>query len=298
MPTTASTAELRRFTQRNDELNTLVCSLYENFINGKLPEKQYQILMDRYAKEQDELDQKIADLTVKVNHHKTKPIQPDRFIELIKRYKDVDNLSRDLVYDLVDKIVVHDGVGQKPYRKQQIDIYFNFIGKFDQDSIKGELEELRFLDEKERLEHRERKKLEWKAMAEERRIRKRDETCSKNDGHFCPQCKCEICGELYWPVKGLQKYCSEECQRIAKNENAKRQRRNKKVPKSFDHICIVCGKPFQSDNHSNKICSDACQKERARQRNQAYYYRLREKECHEDNSKDNSGADMVDSVSA
>ncbi len=218
-------AELKRYTQRNDELNTLVCSLYENFVNGKLPEKQYQTLMDRYAKEQDELDRKIADLNEKVNHHKTKPVQPDRFIELIKQYKDVDNLSRDLVYDLVDKIIVHDGVGQKPYRKQQIDIYFNFIGKFDQDSIKGELEELRCLDEKERLEHRERKKLEWKAMAEERRIRKRDEVYSKNDGHFCPQRKCEICGELYWPVKGLQKYCSEECQRIAKKRKRKKAKK-------------------------------------------------------------------------
>lgn len=113
---------MKRYTQRNDELNTLVCSLYENFVNGKLPEKQYQILMDRYAKEQDELDRKIADLNEKVNHHKTKPVQPDRFIELIKQYKDVDNLSRDLVSHLTGishnhvlrKLIMDKEIRQRP----------------------------------------------------------------------------------------------------------------------------------------------------------------------------------------
>ena len=81
-------------------------------------------------------------------------------------------------------------------------------------------------------------------------------------------------------------------------ERAKVRRKEKKVSKVFEHVCIVCGKPFQSDKHISKICSDACQKERARQRNQAYYYRLKEKECREDNSKDNSDTDMVDPVSA
>ena len=125
--------ELKKHTQRNDELSNLLCTLYENYVNGKVPEKQYQILMDKYAKEQDELDQKIAELNARAKDQKMQAIKPDRFIEMIKQHKDASELTRDLVYDLVDKIVVHDGVGQKPYRKQQIDIYFNFIGKFDSD---------------------------------------------------------------------------------------------------------------------------------------------------------------------
>lgn len=291
-------AELRQHTQRSEELTTLICSLYENFVSGKLPEKQYKILMDKYAKEQDDLDTRIKKLTNKLDACKIKSVQPERFIELIKQCKDIKELSRDLVCDLVEKVVVYGGVGQKPYRKQQVDIYFNFIGKFDLNPSAEEIEELRLQDEKEKQEYHERKKLEWRIKAEERRIRQRDEAYAENDGHFCPQRKCETCGTMFWPIRGLQKYCSDKCQKKAKVERAKVRRKEKKVSKVFEHVCIVCGKPFQSDKHISKICSDACQKERARQRNQAYYYRLKEKECREDNSKDNPGASMVDAVSA
>ena len=33
--------------------------------------------------------------------------------------------------ELIDKIVVHEAIGKKPNRQQQVDIYYNFIGQFD-----------------------------------------------------------------------------------------------------------------------------------------------------------------------
>jgi DNA invertase Pin-like site-specific DNA recombinase len=48
--------------RRFDELDTLISGLYENFVGGLLPERQYKSLMEKYAKEQDELEKRIAEI--------------------------------------------------------------------------------------------------------------------------------------------------------------------------------------------------------------------------------------------
>ena len=42
--------------------------------------------------------------------------------------------------ELIDKIVVHEAVGKKPNRQQQVDIYYNFIGQFNLPLTEEEIE--------------------------------------------------------------------------------------------------------------------------------------------------------------
>ena len=61
----------------------------------------------------------------------TTKVDLKRFIKLIRKYKDCETLTDEMLYELVEKVVIHSASGGRTiYRQQQIDIYFNFIGDF------------------------------------------------------------------------------------------------------------------------------------------------------------------------
>lgn len=108
---------------------------------GLLPERQYRSLVSKYDTEQQALEKKIADLSAETERYKAPRINPKRFVELIKKYKYPVALPREMVREIVDKIMIHQAEGQKPNRTLQIDIYFNFIGRYDLELTETELAE-------------------------------------------------------------------------------------------------------------------------------------------------------------
>ncbi|WP_238315458.1 recombinase family protein [Faecalibacterium gallinarum] len=120
--------------KRLDELETLLCKIYEDNTLGKLPDRRYQILEAQYTKEQ---EQKSA----------------DKFIALVKKYQNFEELDAVMLNQFIYKIFVHErdykGMANSP---QTIEIYFNFVGKFGMQEINSPSEEERAaLKEKERL---------------------------------------------------------------------------------------------------------------------------------------------------
>lgn len=59
----------------------------------------------------------------------TTKVDLKRFVKLIRKYKDCETLTDEMLYELVEKVVIHSASsGRTICRQQQIDIYFNFIG--------------------------------------------------------------------------------------------------------------------------------------------------------------------------
>ena len=123
--------ELANAKNRLTELDTLIQGLYENQIKGIMPERQIQRLMSQYDNEQISLEKRISELENAIANDAPKKPEADRFMSLIKKYKDFDEISDTMLYELIDRIEVHAPVGGRTrYRYQQIDICFNFIGKY------------------------------------------------------------------------------------------------------------------------------------------------------------------------
>ena len=76
-------------------------------------------------------EEKIAELEEQTENVQKQTIHPDRFIELIRKYKGVKELTRPMVRELIDKVIVYPPEGHKPNRTQKVEIYFNFIGLYD-----------------------------------------------------------------------------------------------------------------------------------------------------------------------
>ena len=104
--------ELQTINRRLNELDRLIGSLYENFISGLLPEKQYKSLMKKYSAEQDSLESQVSEIQEKLEQTKASSAHIGRFIRLIKKYKQPAELTKEMACELIDKIVVHEAVGK------------------------------------------------------------------------------------------------------------------------------------------------------------------------------------------
>ena len=55
----------------------------------------------------------------------------DQFLALARKYTDFSILTTPMIYEFVDKILVHAPDRSSGERTQEVDIYLKFIGKFD-----------------------------------------------------------------------------------------------------------------------------------------------------------------------
>lgn len=117
--------------KRMQELETLICRIYEDNILGKLPDERYSTLNAQYSKEQKELIVEISELETEISGGENERRSPDKFIALVDKYKNFDELTTYMLNEFVEKILVHerDRKGSQQ-TTQEIEIYFNFVGKY------------------------------------------------------------------------------------------------------------------------------------------------------------------------
>ncbi len=117
--------------KRINELEPLLCRIYEDNLIGKLPDNRYEILSRQYETEQANLREEIAVLTEKIASITPATKDGKKFVEIIKKYENFDELTPYMINELVEKIAVHerDRRGSKD-TTQKIDIYFTFIGDY------------------------------------------------------------------------------------------------------------------------------------------------------------------------
>lgn len=270
--------ELASAKQRLDELDVLITGLYENYVTSILPERQYKALMIKYSAEQSELETKIKELKKSVSESKETTIQTGKFIKIIKKYKEPTELTAEMLNDLIDKIVIHEKVGNRSCRQQQIDIYFNFIGNFDIAYTDEELAEEKRIAEQQANEKAKRKAERRKLTSILYRERKRAERLAENDGHIYAKTKCAYCGKEFYPNNARHIFCSTECKDKAKTERIAQKRYEEKGNHTFKQKkCVMCGKEFWPSNGKEILCSQECKSKNRREKQLAYYHTHKDK---------------------
>ena len=145
--------------KRAGELEKLICKIYEDNAIGKLPDARYRALDAQYAKEQDALEIEIAELEKAVTGYEQSQKSAEKFIALIDKYENFDTLTNTMLNEFVEKILVHERARKGSQdTTQEIEIYFNFLGRYIPPSLQPvpltpeEQEELRKKEErKDRL---------------------------------------------------------------------------------------------------------------------------------------------------
>ena len=168
---------------RSDELEKLICRIYEDNILGKLPDTRYAVLDKQYSSEMKALTDEIQQLTKSIVSFEAGKHDTEKFIALIEKYENFQEVTTTMLNEFVEKVFVHerDRKGSK-HTTQEIEIYFNFVGRYipptqEEKVSEEELEKQRETERIKNKRHEEylkRKASGWQRKYEERiKIEKR-----------------------------------------------------------------------------------------------------------------------------
>ena len=112
-------------------MDGLIKKLYESYATGNLTEKRFKLLSSEYEREQEELDAAIEKGQMELDVFNEDTNRADQFLALAKQYTDFSVLTTPMIYEFIDKIVVHAPDKSSGKRTQEVDIFLKFIGKLD-----------------------------------------------------------------------------------------------------------------------------------------------------------------------
>jgi len=117
--------------KRAAELEKLICKIYEDSVLGKLPEARYAALDEQYAKEQGALSSEITEIENTLANFEKSRKSADKFIALVEKYENFDNMTTAMLNEFVEKVHVHERDRKGSIQTtQQVDIFFNFVGQY------------------------------------------------------------------------------------------------------------------------------------------------------------------------
>ena len=99
------------------------CLLYTS-----LSDSRFQMLSGDYEQEQEELREKLLRLNEEINEQEKQAENIDRFIDKVRKYLNLDELTPTVLNDMVKAVYVHAPDKSKGYREQQIDISYDLVG--------------------------------------------------------------------------------------------------------------------------------------------------------------------------
>ena len=142
---------------RHAELDVLLNKIYADNALGKLPEKRFESLTQTYGQEQSNLEIEIDELQTAVAKNEDDSGRADRFIKLVNRYINFEELTPAMIHEFVEKIVVHEREDKMVHTSpQKVEIHLNFVGEFVIPDTKSEPTAEDIAIEKRRAKDRER----------------------------------------------------------------------------------------------------------------------------------------------
>ena len=123
--------QLQKDEHRSKEIDSIIQKLYEDNLLGKISDERFVKLSQSYEEEQKQLQTSISDLTEKLAKQQEDSLNISKFMARISKYTELPELTVEIVNELIDKIVIYKPTGMKRNRIIQIDIYYNFIGKLN-----------------------------------------------------------------------------------------------------------------------------------------------------------------------
>lgn len=151
--------EKQTASRRINKLNELIKKLYEGNAMGKIPDRHFSRLLEEYDSELNELEARVAELDRIMKRGRENEVRADSFLRLVRKYSTFEEITTPMLNEFIDKIVVHEPVygKKKSHKTQEIEIYFNFIGKVEPQCANEPVDWEKIEQEKEKM-RKERKK--------------------------------------------------------------------------------------------------------------------------------------------
>ena len=132
----AKKKELETAEKRISELSAIFKRLYEDSVTGRISDERFTELSADYEAEQKELKERAAKLREELSKVQEATENAEKFMNVVRRHTTIEELTPTLLREFVEKIVVHesvalDGKRRGKLRRQEIEIYYSFVGKVE-----------------------------------------------------------------------------------------------------------------------------------------------------------------------
>ncbi len=117
---------VKQYEKRVAELDKLFTRLYEDNVSGKISDERFEMMSKGYEAEQADLKAKISELSAAIEVKEQKSADTSQFLEIVRKYTEITELTPEIMHELIEKIVVHAPDKSSGHRIQQIDIYYRF----------------------------------------------------------------------------------------------------------------------------------------------------------------------------
>lgn len=121
--------ELKKTEKRLNEISTILKRMYEDLALNKITEERYQEMYVGFENKEAELKNRRKNFKAELEKSQEAFDNAERFIPLIKKYTDIQELNAYILNELIERIVVHEKIiDENGNKTQKVEIHYKFVG--------------------------------------------------------------------------------------------------------------------------------------------------------------------------
>ena len=125
---TKTQAEIKRLSERQEEIGRIIRKLYEDNVSGRITDERFDFLAKSYEDEGNDLKQKILELQNALSASVQDEEKLSKFLKVVKTYTEIQELTPEMLNSFVERIYIGETERYNNRKMQEVEIIYKFIG--------------------------------------------------------------------------------------------------------------------------------------------------------------------------
>lgn len=121
-------AELKRLSERQEEIGKIIRKLYEDNVNGRITDERFDFLAKSYEDEGNDLKTKINELKNALASSAQDEEKLSKFLKVVKSYTGIEELTPEILNSFIEKIYIGETGKYDGRKMQEVEIIYKFVG--------------------------------------------------------------------------------------------------------------------------------------------------------------------------
>ena len=125
---TKTQAEIKRLSERQEEIGRIIRKLYEDNVNGRITDERFDFLAKSYEDEGNNLKTKIQELKNALASSVQDEEKLSKFLKVVKTYTEITELTPEILNSFIEKIYIGETEKYDGRKMQEVEIIYKFVG--------------------------------------------------------------------------------------------------------------------------------------------------------------------------
>ena len=121
-------AELKRLSERQEEIGRIIRKLYEDNVNGRITDERFDFLAKSYENEGNKLKTKIQEFKNALASSVQDEEKLSKFLKVVKSYTEIEELTPEILNSFIEKIYIGETEKYDGRKMQEVEIIYKFVG--------------------------------------------------------------------------------------------------------------------------------------------------------------------------